>query len=110
MAPNLLPSLAATELTAEQLLIDVREPYEWEAGHAVGALHVPLGTLVARFSELPTGRDVVMVCHVGARSASATGWLLEQGYPCRNLTGGMVAYAAAGLPLESDTDAGPTVD
>jgi rhodanese-related sulfurtransferase len=100
MPANLLPSITATELTGEMLLIDVREPYEWAAGHAVGALHVPLGTLTDRFAELPTGRDVVMVCHLGQRSASATAWLLEHGYPCRNLEGGMVAYEAANLPLE----------
>jgi rhodanese-related sulfurtransferase len=105
-----LPSVTATELSGDVVLIDVREPDEWVRGHAVGAIHVPLGEVTARFAELPTGGDVVIVCHAGGRSARATAWLLEQGYDCRNLTGGMVAYAAAGHPLEADTGAPPTVD
>jgi rhodanese-related sulfurtransferase len=109
MQPNEVPSVAATELTEGVVLLDVREPDEWVAGHAPGALHVPLGDVPARFAELPQDADVVVVCHGGGRSSRATAWLLDQGYQCRNLTGGMVAYAAAGHPLESETGATPTV-
>jgi rhodanese-related sulfurtransferase len=105
-----LPSVSASELTDAIVLIDVREPDEWAAGHAPGALHVPLGQIPDRFAELPHGEDVVVVCHLGGRSARATAWLLDQGYACRNLTGGMVAYAAAGHPLVSETGAPPAVD
>jgi rhodanese-related sulfurtransferase len=110
MPPNPLPSVSATELPADVVLLDVREPDEWAAGHAPGALHVPLGEVPDRLAELPTDADVVVVCHGGGRSSRATAWLLNQGYQCRNLTGGMVAYAAAGHPLESDTGRPPTVD
>jgi rhodanese-related sulfurtransferase len=105
-----LPSVTATELSADVVLIDVREPDEWERGHAVGAIHVPLGDVPTRFAELPTDGDVVIVCHGGGRSARATQWLLGQGYECRNLTGGMVAYAAAGHELQSENGAPPSVD
>src|ERR1700722_6252609 len=110
MQPDQVPSITATDLPADVVLLDVREPDEWAAGHAPGALHVPLGEVPNRLAELPREADVVVVCHGGGRSSRATAWLLDQGYACRNLSGGMVAYAAAGLPLESDTGAPPTVD
>src|SRR5580698_10833033 len=93
----------AAEVPADALLVDVREPDEWAAGHAPGAVHVPLGQIPDRFAELPQDADVVVVCHLGGRSARATAWLNEQGYACRNLTGGMVGYAATGRPLVSET-------
>jgi rhodanese-related sulfurtransferase len=105
-----LPSVAATDLSDDTFLLDVREPDEWVAGHAPGALHIPLAQIPDRLAELPQGADVVVVCHGGGRSARATAWLNQQGFACRNLTGGMVGYAAAGRPLISETGAPPTVD
>jgi rhodanese-related sulfurtransferase len=105
-----LPSVTADELTADAVLVDVRELHEWDAGHAVGALHIPMGEVPARFGELPSAADVVIVCHIGGRSARVTDWLLQQGYACRNLTGGMLAYAAAGRELTSENGQPPQVD
>jgi rhodanese-related sulfurtransferase len=105
-----LPSVDPANLPDDVVLLDVREPDEWVAGHAPGALHIPLGQIPDRFGELPQGADVVVVCHLGGRSARATAWLLEQGYACRNLTGGMVGYAATGRPLVSESGVPPTVD
>ena len=105
-----IPSIDADHLTSKHVLLDVREQHEWDAGHAVGAMHVPMGDVPARFGELPADADVVVVCHVGGRSARVTDWLLGQGYACRNLTGGMLAYAAAGLPLTSENGQPPSVD
>ncbi|HVW80112.1 MAG TPA: rhodanese-like domain-containing protein [Mycobacteriales bacterium] len=105
-----MPSATVDELTEDVVLLDVREDHEWEAGHAVGALHIPMGEVPSRFGELPTGADVVVVCHVGGRSARVAHWLLEQGYPCRNLSGGMLAYAAAGRELASENGQPPRVD
>ena len=87
-----LPSIDADQLAADMVLIDVREQHEWDAGHAVCALHVPMGEVPSRFGDLPSQGEVVVVCHVGGRSARVTQWLLDQGYPCRNLSGGMIAY------------------
>ena len=86
----------------DDLLLDVREDDEWQAGHAPGAVHVPLGTLVARLTEVPTDRPVAVVCRVGGRSAQATAYLLAQGVQARNVTGGMQLWQARGLPVESD--------
>jgi rhodanese-related sulfurtransferase len=104
-----LPSITADQLTADHVLIDVREPHEWEAGHVPGALHIPMGDVPERFGELPTEGDVVVMCHLGGRSGQVTGWLLDQGYQCRNLTGGIVAYAATEKPLVSENGQAPQI-
>jgi rhodanese-related sulfurtransferase len=104
-----LPSINADQLTADHVLLDVREPQEWELGHVPGALHIPMGDVPARFGELPTGADVVVMCHLGGRSGQVTAWLLDQGYQCRNLTGGIVAYAAADKPMVSENGQPPSI-
>lgn len=81
-------------------LIDVREPEEWNAGHIAGATLIPLGQLGARAHEVPTDRPVVLVCRSGRRSAFATDALRRAGYDQTfNMTGGMLAWEAAGLPV-----------
>jgi rhodanese-related sulfurtransferase len=109
MAFNQIPSVSAAQLSEDTVLLDVREPDEWAAGRAVGAVHIPMSEITSRVAELPVADDVVIVCHIGGRSARVTAWLLQQDYACRNLDGGMVAYAAAGLPLEADGDRTPFV-
>jgi rhodanese-related sulfurtransferase len=109
MSPS-LPSVTATELPEDAVLLDVREPVEWDAGHAPDAVHIPMGELPARLGELPTDRQIVAVCHVGGRSAQVTAWLVHQGYDASNLTGGMLAWAAAGRALTSETGQPPRVD
>lgn len=80
------------------VVLDVREPHEWAAGHIEGAVHVPLGDLPQRRSELdPTARTLV-VCHLGGRSERAAAWLTQQGHDVVNLDGGMDAWQAAGRP------------
>ena len=81
------------------LIVDVREPHEWQAGHAPKARHIPLGQLARRAGELPHGRAVVTVCRSGARSARAAALLARDGREVSNLTGGMHAWARAGLPV-----------
>jgi rhodanese-related sulfurtransferase len=81
------------------ILIDVREPQEWQAGHAQGARHIPLAQLDQRQRELPAGRPIITVCRSGARSARAASLLAEQGREVSNLRGGMRAWVAGGLPL-----------
>ena len=53
------------------LLLDVREPAEWQSGHAAGATLLPLGQLGARLSELPRDREIITVCRSGNRSGTA---------------------------------------
>ncbi|HWJ83189.1 MAG TPA: rhodanese-like domain-containing protein [Nocardioides sp.] len=91
---------AEAQALAEQgaVLVDVREPYEWSAGHVAGSVHAPLGRLAA--SAVPADRTVVLVCRSGNRSRVAAELLLASGHrDVVNLAGGLVAWDAAGLPL-----------
>jgi rhodanese-related sulfurtransferase len=81
------------------VLLDVREPHEWQAGHAPKARHIPLGDLPRRSSELPEGKPVLTVCRSGHRSARAAKLLAGSGRPVSNVAGGMTAWARAGLPV-----------
>ena len=81
-------------------LIDVREGYEWDAGHAPAASHLPMGQL--SLDGLPDGRPLLVVCHVGGRSAAATEALVRAGVEAVNVAGGMAAWARAGLPVVTD--------
>ncbi|HZD66035.1 MAG TPA: rhodanese-like domain-containing protein [Acidimicrobiales bacterium] len=93
------PNEAAGLVERGAVLLDVREDHEWVAGHAPHALHIPMGELAARVSELPRDRPVVCVCHVGGRSAAVTTALKDAGWNACNLAGGMEAWAAAGLAV-----------
>jgi rhodanese-related sulfurtransferase len=90
---------AAAMAEAGAVLLDVREPDEWQAGRAPRARHIPLGQLARRAAELPQGRAVVTVCRSGARSARAAALLARDGRKVSNLAGGMHAWARAGLPV-----------
>jgi DMSO/TMAO reductase YedYZ molybdopterin-dependent catalytic subunit/rhodanese-related sulfurtransferase/glyoxylase-like metal-dependent hydrolase (beta-lactamase superfamily II) len=81
------------------VLLDVREPDEWSTGHAPGAVLIPMGEVQARRHELPQAKRIVVVCRSGGRSAAITDALRVHGYDAVNLTGGMCAWAAAGLPV-----------
>jgi phage shock protein E len=67
---------------AGSLVVDVREPFEWDAGHVGGALHIPLGEFAARMaSELPdTAAPLLLYCRSGARSGRAAEYLAANGY------------------------------
>ncbi len=82
------------------LLLDVREPHEWEAGHAEAATHLPLSAFDV--SAVPTDRPVYAICRSGKRSAQATEALLGAGRDVTNVEGGMLAWAEAGLPVTTD--------
>ena len=84
------------------VVLDVREPVEWQHGHIDGAVHIPLSSLPQRHTELPAAQTLV-VCKVGGRSARAVAWLQQQGHEAVNLHGGMLDWQAAGRPMVSDT-------
>lgn len=76
------------------VLVDVREPHEWNAGHIAGAKHIPLAQVPNRLDEIPKDAEVVMLCRSGARSANAQQFLLRNGYSrVKNLVGGMMRWA-----------------
>ena len=84
------------------LLLDVREDEEWRAGHAPGAVHVPLGQLGAHASALDPGRPVLAVCRSGNRSRTAAEQLSAAGLDVVDVRGGMQAWQRAGLPTITD--------
>jgi rhodanese-related sulfurtransferase len=100
---------AQTLVTSGAVLLDVRQPDEWDAGHAPGATFVPLGTVPEHIDELPRDRRIVAVCRAGGRSARAVQFLVAQGFDVVNLRGGMQAWAEAGLPVETDDGSPGTV-
>lgn len=76
------------------LVVDVREPWEWELARLDGATHLPLREIPARMSELDTRREVVTVCHHGVRSLRARELLMSAGFAhVRSLAGGIDAWA-----------------
>jgi rhodanese-related sulfurtransferase len=81
-------------------LVDVREDHEWDAGRIPGARHVPLAAVAAQADSIDRDTPVVFVCRVGGRSAMAAQAFRRAGYDAYNLDGGMVAWAARGLPLD----------
>ena len=84
-------------------LIDVRESSEFEAGHPVGALNVPLSTLPDALDQLPAG-PLVLSCESGSRSLKAAKLALKAGRrEVHNIVGGCLAWNAAGLPIERGT-------
>ncbi len=94
-------------ITVEQLraridtpLIDVREAYEYTAGHVPGALNLPMSTLGDRLHELPDGAFDV-ICAVGGRSARVVQALEARGYDATNVDGGTEQWQAAGFPLQT---------
>jgi rhodanese-related sulfurtransferase len=108
-----VPEVGAAEgaalVDAGAVLLDVREPDEWQAGHAPDAVFIPLGEIEARAGELPRDRHVVAICRMGGRSARATQFLNGAGYDVVNLAGGMRAWAAAGLAVTTDVGTPGTV-
>lgn len=82
-------------------VIDVRSANEWADGHLPGALHIPLGYLAERAGSIPAGRPIVVQCQSGGRSSIAASVLEQLGFAnVTNLSAGIAAWAAAGLPIE----------
>lgn len=87
----------------EAVILDVREQKEYDSGHILNAKLIPLGKLSERMNELEKFRDrsIIVMCRSGQRSATATALLGKQGYTqAYNLSGGVIAWQKANLPLE----------
>ena len=98
-------ALQATHLINREdaLLLDVREPGEYGAGHALGAKNMPVSRLEAAGGDLAKRKDkpVIVYCDGGERSAKALAALKKQGFTrVTNLSGGLKAWQQAGLPVE----------
>jgi rhodanese-related sulfurtransferase len=75
------------------VVLDVREPWEWEIAHIAGSRHFPLGELPERINELDGDAEIVTLCHRGLRSLTAQRLLQGAGFRARSLTGGIDAWA-----------------
>jgi rhodanese-related sulfurtransferase len=86
-----------------QVILDVRDPHEFNADHLEGAANVPLGQLRQRMGELDRKREILTYCAVGQRSYYASRTLRQHGFNARNVSGGyksLVAYESAGMAPE----------
>jgi rhodanese-related sulfurtransferase len=90
------------EEDSELQLIDVREPYEHQAGHIAQARHIELERLASRAESIDRERRVVFQCRIGARSAMAAQAFRASGFEAYSMEGGLTAWVERGLPLEPD--------
>ncbi len=97
------------ELPADHVLLDVREAVEWVAGHAPGAVHLPMSELAARLDEVPEVSPLYVICRSGGRSERVTEYLNVNGWDAVNVVGGMSVWVGLGLPLVAETGAAPEV-
>ncbi|TPQ17540.1 rhodanese-like domain-containing protein [Streptomyces sporangiiformans] len=101
-----MPTVEVGDLADGAFLLDVREDDEWQAGHAEGALHIPMSEFVARYGELtdaaPQEGRVHVICRSGGRSAQVAMYLVQQGIDAVNVDGGMQVWAATGRPVVDD--------
>ena len=114
--PTSVPSISAREAAAatdpsaapdpatRPLIVDVRERNEFDQERIEGVVLLPISEFVARHGELPKDRPLLMLCAAGSRSTSATMYLLQNGWTdVRNITGGMIGWRTAGLPIRTGT-------
>ena len=98
---GIAPARAAELIEAgEAELIDVRRPYEWEAGRIEGARAIELNELTSQAESITKERPVIFYCRSGNRSALAAAAFRESGWDAYNLAGGLRAWVEQGLPLD----------
>ena len=83
-------------------LVDVREPYEHEAGRIAGARHVELERLASQAPSIDRDRPVIFYCRLGARSGMAANAFRRAGYDARSMDGGLERWHAEGRPLSPE--------
>ncbi len=94
-------TVAALRDNPDVLLLDVREPDEYEAGHIPGIMLIPMGEVADRLSEIPQDKTIIVTCRSGNRSAQIADLLRSSGYSrVHNMEGGLLAWLEAGHPVE----------
>jgi rhodanese-related sulfurtransferase len=94
IAPAELAAWLADGGREQPLLLDVREPWEWERARIEGATHIPMREVPARLGELDNAREVVAICHHGGRSQQVAMFLEKNGFArIHNLQGGLDAWS-----------------
>jgi len=94
-----IKTISTTELAENMsagsvVLIDVREPYEFAAGHVPHAVNVPLGQIRAQAGRFDSSAETYVICQSGSRSATATKWLMKVGFTnVASVRGGTSAWS-----------------
>ena len=98
---DLAPAEVYRRMQEEDLvLIDVRESYEWEAGHVPGSRHVEIERAASSAPSIPDDRQVAFLCLGGVRSAMVAHGFRAIGIDAWSVVGGFAAWVDAGLPIE----------
>lgn len=113
--PQATPGTGIEEIDVDRLaavlgdgavVVDVRNPDEYEAARVPGVLLVPLPELTERYGEIPEADTVYVVCRSGARSLRACEFLASTGRRAVNVAGGTLAWIDSGRPVDSGPAAG----
>jgi hydroxyacylglutathione hydrolase len=98
--PDLPLAALANGAGKDRVVVDVREPLEWETGYVPGAVLIPLGRLRQELDRLPRDREIAVICEAGVRSATAASLLQAAGFPrVANVREGSAGYRRTGWPL-----------
>ena len=103
MSESATPEIAVDELAAVRksgVLVDVREPEEYVAGHVPGAVPIPMGQLATRMGEIDKTSPVFVICASGNRSSAMADLLRGAGFDAISVAGGTDAWIRSGRPLE----------
>jgi len=98
-----MPSVAPAELPDDAVILDVRDPADFRAGHAPGAVNIPLAQLVSRLADLPVPASgaLAVSCGGGSKQTRATAYLRANGIDAVVLAGGMRGWRSAGRPMQT---------
>jgi rhodanese-related sulfurtransferase len=97
---EITPQRAAELVDSGAVLIDVRRPYEWDAGRIAGARHLEMNDLANAAESIPRDRAVVFYCRSGSRSALAAAAFRRAGWDAYNLEGGLREWLERGHELD----------
>ena len=102
LAPDVdVATVRALQGRDDVVILDVREQSEYDAGHIAGVKLIPINSVANRLNEIPKDKPVIVTCRSGNRSGQVTELLRQQGYTnVHNMTGGIVAWQAAGYAVE----------
>lgn len=107
----LVKELGALTTSPNLVVLDVREPMEWETGHGPGAMLISLGNLRQHIQSIPREARITVICEAGVRSSTAASILQAQGFPnVANVPEGTAGYRRVGVPLGYPDDSPPGGD
>lgn len=101
MIEQITPDQLQTRMAdSDVTLVDVREVHEYRAGHVPGAINIPLALIPVRLHELPSDKELTIICQSGNRSMQACLWLANQGRPSVNVLGGTGMWIRSGKAVD----------